>query len=39
MILQIKATKANGDIINIYPERDGDGVKRVIEQKLTLRVK
>lgn len=24
MILQIKATKANGDVINVYPERDGD---------------
>jgi hypothetical protein len=24
MILQIKATKANGDVINIYPDRDGD---------------
>lgn len=24
MILQIKATTENGDVINIYPERDGD---------------
>lgn len=24
MILQIKATKANGEVINVYPERDGD---------------